>query len=215
MLSLLLYFYAIAHLSVPVAVTLLNTAPLFLIPLALFALKERPNRFQVFGIIVGFSGVILLLQPQTYGADVGPVLIGLGAGFLHAVSLIGVRQLGALNEPEWKLVFYLTLFCTLVTGVWLSLTSMSPLTSVNVAILLGLGVTATAGQLALSRAYKMGRTLFVASLSYSNVVFASVLVAVLWGEILPLWGWVSFVVIAIGGICAAVKRPKLEVGAKT
>jgi len=59
-----------------------------------------------------------------------------------------------------------------------------------------------------TRAYKVGRTFFVASLTYSNVVFASVLAAWLWGEVLPLRSWLSFAVIALGGILASSRaRP--------
>lgn len=214
MLSLVLYFYALAELSVPIAVTLNNTAPLFLIPFVWFALKERPNHLQVLGIFIGFVGILLLVRPNVYSSNVTALVIGLGAGLLHAVSLVGVRRLGTLNEPEWKLVFYLTLFCTLVTGAWLATTSLSPVNAANAPILLGIGVTATAGQLALSRAYKTGRTLFVAGLSYTNVVFASILVAVLWGETLPLREWLAFVVISLGGVFASAKQTKVPITAR-
>lgn len=49
-------------------------------------------------------------------------------------------------------------------------------------VLLGMGVSATPAQLAMTRGYKEGHVLIVGSLSYSTVAFTSLAGIALWGE---------------------------------
>jgi drug/metabolite transporter (DMT)-like permease len=45
-----------------------------------------------------------------------------------------------------------------------------------------MGVSATLAQLAMTRAYRVGNTLVVSALSYSNLVFGAVFTYVIWQE---------------------------------
>ena len=68
--------------------------------------------------------------------------------------------------------------------------------------LVGIGVTATLAQLALTRAYHRGRTLTVGSLAYTTVGFSAIYGVLLFGETLPLAAWAGMVVVAAAGIWA-------------
>ena len=210
MVAVLVYFYALARLPLAVAMTLTNTGPLFVIPLAAFLLNERPHRLQILGVAIGFVGVMILVRPDEHHAELVPMLIGLGAGFFNGMTLVAARQLGLLLEPEWRVVFYLSLVATVLTGGWLfATTSFHTVTAGSIPILLGLGLTGTAAQWAVLRAYKVGRTFLVASLTYSNVVFASLLGVWLWGDVLSPRSWLSFGVIALGGVLASSRKRAL------
>lgn len=80
----------------------------------------------------------------------------------------------------------------------------------DVPLLLGLGLTATLAQLAMTRAYRLGHPLVVGSLAYSTVVFASLFGIVLWGEVLAPISWLAIaLIVASGAISSAVtsRRP--------
>ena len=68
--------------------------------------------------------------------------------------------------------------------------------------LIGIGVTATLAQLALTRAYHRGRTLTVGALAYSTVGFSAIYGVVLFGERLPIQAWLGMAVVALAGILA-------------
>jgi drug/metabolite transporter (DMT)-like permease len=73
-------------------------------------------------------------------------------------------------------------------------------------VLLGLAASATLAQLALTRAYRTGRTLSVASLSYTTIVISSLFGILFWGEHLSIAEWLAIGLIVIGGllsICSA------------
>jgi len=202
--ALMLFFYAISALPLASAITLNYTSPLFLALLLTVALKQKPEWWLIGALIIGFAGVALLLNPRFDGADFLPRLLGLGSGLLAGVAYLNVRQLGQAGEPEWRVVFYFTLVCTIGAGLWMLAHEFHALTWETLPILLGLGTTATLAQLAMTRAYRIGNTLVVGSLAYSTVVFASLFGILLWGEILAPASWLAIgLIVASGAISTA------------
>ncbi len=205
--ALLLYFYAISALPLATAVTLNYTSPLFLALLTTLWLKERAHWPLVLAIMLGFAGVVVLLQPTLNQEQFFAGCIGLVSGFLAGIAYFNVKQLGEIGEPEWRVVFYFTLVSTLCAGVWMLLNTFHSVNRENLLILLGLGTTATLAQFAMTRAYGKGKTLVSGSLAYSTVVFASLFGIVLWGEVLPVSGWLAIGLIAASGIISIKTAP--------
>lgn len=205
-LALMLFFYAIGELPLATAVTLNYTSPLFLALLTVLVLKERPRLLPIAALALGFAGVAMLLRPSFAAAQAAAGLMGLMSGLLAGIAYLNVKQLGAMGEPEWRIVFYFTLFCTLGGGAWMLMHTFHPVTPRGLAILAGLGTTATLAQLAMTRAYRTGRTLVVGSLAYSTVVFASLWGVLLWREILPPASWLAIALIALSG-AASLRAP--------
>jgi len=201
--ALMLFFYAIGALPLATAVTLNYTSPLFLALLTTLVLRERPHLPLVLAILLGFAGVVLLLQPTLHQAQLVAGLMGLASGFLAGIAYLNVKQLGQMGEPEWRIVFYFTLLSTAGGGAWMAVHTFHPVSMESFFLLLGLGTTATLAQLAMTRAYREGATLVVASLAYSTVVFASLWGIVLWGEVLSAASWLGIAIIMISGIIAS------------
>ena len=206
-IALLLYFYAISQLPLATAVTLNYTSPLFLALLTTFWLKERAHWPLVMAIILGFAGVLLLLRPTLNHEQFFAGCIGLVSGFFAAIAYFNIKQLGKTGEPEWRVVFYFTLLCTIGAGLWMLLTGFHGINQKSLLILLGLATSATLAQFAVTRAYGRGKTLVSGALAYSTVVFASLFGIALWGEVLPVTGWLAIGLIAAGGILSIKAAP--------
>lgn len=207
-ISLLLFFYAIAALPLATAVTLNYTSPLFMAMLTPFFLHERPRKLLIGAIILGFIGVTLLLKPSLHADELIAGTLGLLSGVLAGVVYLNVIQLGRAGEPDWRTVFYFTLVCTIGGGLWMLLHHFSPLAWQDLPLLLGIGVSATIAQLAMTRAYRTGDPLVVGSLAYSTVVLASLFGIVLWGETLSADRWVAVLLIIISGIISIRAAPR-------
>ena len=69
-------------------------------------------------------------------------------------------------------------------------------------LLLGVGSFGTLAQLAMTRAYKRGKTLVSASLAYSTVIFASLFGMLFWQEALSLGAWLAIALIVASGLVA-------------
>jgi drug/metabolite transporter (DMT)-like permease len=201
--ALMLFFYAIAGLPLAAAVTLNYTSPLFLAGLLIVVFKQKPEWWRIATLVLGFAGVVLLLDPRFGDSAFLPRLLGLASGFLAAVAYLNVKALAQAGEPEWRVVFYFTLVSTVGAGMWMLLHHFHPVDWQTAPILLGLGVTATLAQLAMTRAWRLGHPLVVGSLAYSTVVFASLLGLLLWGERLSAQAWLAIGLIVMSGIAAS------------
>jgi drug/metabolite transporter (DMT)-like permease len=204
--ALLLFFYAIAHLPLATAITLNYTSPMFLALLSPLLLKSeltmrRQQRWRLhLCVIGGFAGVCLLLQPAFHSDQFLAGGIGLLSGIGAAFAYVQVKQLGLQGEPDWRTVFYFTLVCTIASGGWMLIDHITVLRWQDLPLLCGLGLSATLSQLALTRAYRTGNTLTVASLAYSTVVFATLLGVIAWGEALSAHEIAGMLLIVAFGI---------------
>lgn len=214
-LALTTFFYALARLPLSVAVTLNYASPLFLALLMPWQLGERPSRAQYVTVAAGFVGVLLMLRPwRSDAGDLVAGLVGLFSGVMAAFAYIHVSKLGRLHEPEWRTVYWFALVCALGAGAlasldggWHGVASLE-----QAALLLALGLFATLGQLAMTRAYRTGRTVVVASFAYSTVVYASLLDVLIFEVEMPIMAWVGICITVLAGVLAARGRVTPEPG---
>lgn len=201
--ALTLYFWAITLLPLATAVTLNYTAPIFLAGLLVAVSGERFQPKTLLALAIGLIGVVMLLQPtfradQTFGG-----MVGLLSGFLAAVAYFNVRELGAKGEPVVRTVFYFSAMSTVFSLPWLFFSEVHALTWESFRLVLGVAGFATFAQLAMTRAYKRGKTLLSASLAYTTVIFASLFGMILWDEVLAADAWFSIALIVLSGILAS------------
>jgi drug/metabolite transporter (DMT)-like permease len=203
--SLVLFFYAIAHLPLATAITLNYTSALFLAIFMPFFLHEKPKPILYSTVFLGFIGVVILLKPVLNQRDMLAGALGLLSGMGAALAYIHVKQLGKLNEPDWRTVFYFTFVSTIASSVWMGFSGIfaqhfTALIWQDMPTLLGLGLSATIAQLAMTRAYRTGHTLLVASLAYTTVIFASLFGVIFWQESLTLSEYFAISLIILSGI---------------
>lgn len=198
--ALLMFFYAIAHLPLATAITLNYTSPLFLAAFMPFMLHEQPKKILYLALLLSFVGVVLLLKPSFASKDLIAGLMGLCSGVGAGLAYLHVKQLGNLHEPDWRTVFYFTFISTIGAGIWMLFDKITPIEWQDLSVLIGLGISATIAQFALTRAYRTGKTLSVASLSYATVVISSFFGMLFWGEHLSASEWLAIGLIITGGI---------------
>jgi S-adenosylmethionine uptake transporter len=200
--SLLLYFYAISMLPLATAVTLAYTSPLFLTLYLGWFGKARLHGGMLAALALGFVGVALLLRPTLHADQLLGGVIGLGSGMMAGLAYYNVKELGERGEVEERTVFYFTLLSTVLSGVWVALFEFQRIDVHGGLLLLGVGIFGTLAQLAMTRAYKRGKTLMAASLAYSTVIFASLFGMLIWHETLSLGAWLAIAVIVASGLVA-------------
>jgi len=206
--SLFMFFYALTLLPVATAMTLNYTSPLFVALLFTSLARERIGRGLALAVALGFLGAVLLLRPTITPEQVFPAAVGLASGALSAVAYWNVRQLVRAKEPEVRVVFYFAATCAAGALVWMLPHPWHAITLDNAPILAGIGAFGTLGQLAMTRAYGKGSAIVTAALSYSGIVFSSVLGIVLFAELLPAVAWLGVALIIAAGIIAVRLQPQ-------
>lgn len=211
-LSLWLWFFAIGRLPLATAMTLNYMAPIW-IAAWMFAIGwwTRTKHAEwplVLAIAMSFFGVTLVLQPAVESNQWLGGLAGVCSSVISAMAYMQVRRLGQLGEPEYRVVFYFSLTTTLV-GLAATLAGDGPQDAVfhahtpyGLMLLLGLGLAALMAQMAMTRAYRVGKVLVVANLQYTGIVFSSLWGLALWGDRFDWHVWLGIAVILVSGLAA-------------
>jgi S-adenosylmethionine uptake transporter len=180
--SMLCAFYAVSKLTLATATTLEYTAPIFMMLYLVTLARHRPSVVDVFALLGGFIGVLLLLQPSLQQNALLPFLAGVCSGALAGVAYLMIRRLADLGEPTWRMVFAFALAASLVSGVALPFTAHANYTPGGVALLLGVSAAGIGAQAAMTRAFRVGQPTLTAILQYATVVFAAIYGFVFWGD---------------------------------
>ncbi len=207
--SLMCYFIAIGILPLATAVTLNYTSPLFVALLLALWFREPVGRGLFGAVALGFAGVVVLLQPTLRPEQWLGAAAGLGSGLVASLAYLNVRELGRLGEPETRTVLWFSLVTSLFGLPWAVFAgNLHGLTLEGAAILPGVGGFGGCAQLAMTRAYRYGKTVVAANLSYSTVVFSSLFGVLLWDEALPWTSLLAIAIIVASGVLVSVAARK-------
>ncbi|WP_310645321.1 DMT family transporter [Limnohabitans sp.] len=217
-LSLSAWFYAIAHLPLATAMTLNYMSGVwvaaFLVGGSLINWNGQDNRSAwsqgplALSVLAGFAGVVMMLRPTLEQNQIFAGLIGLMSGFAAAFAYMQVMALGRLGEPETRTVFYFAIGTLIAGAIGMGFAGVSAWNWAHAIWLLPVGVFASLGQLCMTRAYSKGATLVVANLQYSGIVFAALYSLLLFGDDIPLIGWMGMALIVASGMTATLLRAR-------
>ncbi|BAL23534.1 DMT family transporter [Azoarcus sp. KH32C] len=207
--ALMAYFYAIRALPLATAVTLNYTSPIIVALLLALWFRERLRPAVVGSVLLGFAGVVLLLKPTLQSEQWIGAAAGLGSALLASVAYISVRELGRAGEPELRTVFWFSGVTTLLGIPWALSGDLQAIDLKGAATLIGVGLFGGMAQLAMTRAYRLGKTIVAANLAYTTVIFSSLFGMLLWNEVLPFDAWGAIVLIIASGaaVSLAARQP--------
>ena len=184
--SLVCNFFALAHLPVADAVTLSNMHPLWIVLLTAATLRRWPALVELAGVASGLLGVILVERPDVAHAQGLAVAVALMSSVSTAVAMLGLHRLKGVDTRA--VVAHFAGVASAVAAAWLVLrwgrltpTRVDPAT---IALLLGVGVLGTLGQILLTRAYASATPSRVAVVGLTQVVFAMGFDVAIWGRTL-------------------------------
>jgi drug/metabolite transporter (DMT)-like permease len=184
LVAMLLYFWCLGQIPLGVGTTLLYTSPLFTVLLSGVVLGEARSRVTLPLALVAFVGVLMIAWPEetpSWGSNATlGVAAGLGSGLLAGLAYLTVRKLRE-TETSSGIVLFFALFSAVATapmGLRNGLPDLWP----HAAMLLGVGVFAGMGQLAMTHAYRIEKASLVGPFSYAQIVFSFTLGLLLFDE---------------------------------
>ena len=201
------FFYAISRLHLAEAVVLNYSAPLFIPFVAHFWLGERVSRMLGLAAAIGFAGIVLIVKPGV-GLASPAAIVGLAGGMLAALAFVGIRRLSE-TESTTRIVFYFSGISTVVSALPLLFTWRTPPASAW-GLLLGIGLFAGAGQMAMTNAYAFAPAARIGPFSYATPVFAALLGWMLWAEVPDALTFGGAALVCIAGVLATRGARKTE-----
>lgn len=201
-------FLALSMLPLAEATVISFSAPLFATMLSALILREKVMWHRWGAIIVGFMGVLIVVQPG--GAALSPlgVVIGLLAAFGAAVVVITLRQLGETESPV-ATVFWFNLVCLAVTALPMPFVFHNHTPDVWVALVLA-GLVAGVAQIMMTAALRYAPVSVLAPFDYLQIVWATVWGFLLFDTLPTTAGVLGAVLIATAGCYVVWRERKLR-----
>lgn len=173
-LSMVCTFYAWTHMPVSATLTLTNLFPIWLTLLSWPLLGERPP-FQVWVALVSGSAGVYLVQQPYFGTNQLAVAAAAAASVFTAIAMLGLNRLRDI-EPQAIVIHFSAVATCVCATAWLLFDRPPPPESVPPAViglmLLGIGISASLGQILLTRAFTAGDPSRVAIVGLSQIVFS-------------------------------------------
>jgi drug/metabolite transporter (DMT)-like permease len=190
--SMQAWFYALALIPIGEVTAISFLAPVFGTLGAIFLLGERVRLRRWTAIAVGFLGAMIILRP-----GVAPLGLGQACAIFNAMSVglvvVMVKQLTTVDDPD-KIVFLTNLMLTplslvpaLFVWTWPAPEALMPV--------LGLGLTAVLGHIALVRGYAATDASLAMTFEFSRLPFTVAVAYLAFGETIDAWTWVGAAVI--------------------
>jgi drug/metabolite transporter (DMT)-like permease len=204
-----LFFLSLASISLTNAVVLRSTTP-FWIPIILLLWRQEPIPWPLWiAIIIGFLGVLLVVNPSSSGYFSLGTLYALGSGLLMALAALSIRRLSATEPPERTLFYY----CLIATVISLPFAlSQWELFEPSVwALLIGIGILMFIIQWTLIIAFQYAKASRLAPISYTAIAFSAFFDWLLWHKTPGLSSGIGILVIMGSGIAAILLEKKTEV----
>ncbi len=207
------FFYAVVHLPLAEATVLHFMSPVFTALLAAALLGERPRAIELVGGAISFAGVVIFASPgaQPPGAHVDglAIAVALLATIASAAAYSTVRELRRTDHPD-VVVFYFPLLAFPASLPLLLMPGTRWPVGTEWLLLAGVGVTTHIAQACLTRAIHLEPAARATSVSYVQIVFASVWSALLFDTWPTGAGLVGIALVVTGTLIVVRTRAARE-----
>ena len=204
--------YTFTHLPLAQCYAIFFTMPLMITLLAWPMLGEPVDLLRGTIIVAGFGGVLIALQPGSTHFQLAHLTAILGA-VTGALNSLIFRKIGH-REKAGVILLYPVLAQVVGAGMIMPFV-WQPLTLSEWQVGLQMGALGLTGGLFIIAAYRTAPAIVVAPMQYSQIVWASLLAFVLWGEKPSLASTLGIGVIVAAGLAllAVAGRQRSSEGA--
>ncbi|RTZ25139.1 DMT family transporter [Vibrio penaeicida] len=172
---------AITHLPLATANAVFYAAPLLMLPLSAWLLKEKPQTTKIIATFIGFAGVLLVLRPSQFH---WAAIFALGTAVTLALFNVLVRKLPG-NQPVVATLFWTSIFSLPISGA-LAWANWHPISFESLLWIVFSACCILAYNGFAVAAYKKAETSQIALAEYSGLLFVT-LFGVLWFNEIPDW----------------------------
>lgn len=221
-MALLAYFYIIAYIPLGEAVTYNKTSPIFVAIFAYFLLNEKLNSGAILAIILGFIGIALISIPSVGSFTLNKyTILGIFSGLGAALAYTSIRELREYYDTRAIVMSFMGVGT--VTPIVLMLITPYIETPKSLDFMFSefvmpqgiiwlyvviMGVSATASQVLMTKAYEYTKAGIVGTISYSNIVFALIIGIALGDPIPTPLKILGIILVIISGLLVAFSKEK-------
>lgn len=217
LIAMLSFFYNLANITLADAVTYSRMSPIFTALFAMWFLKERIGTKGWIAIALGFTGMLFVMQPDGLAFEKSH-LFGLLNAVCAALAFTSIRELRKYYDTRVIVLSFMGIGTVVpFISMYLSQFYQSDFFSfmmgefvmpnpIDWIYIVGIGITASFGQVYMTKAYGATKAGIVGATGYSVILF-SLIIGVILGDKLPdLFGFIGIFAIILGGILIAREK---------
>ena len=170
--STLCFFHGIKYLELAQAVSISFITPFLVALLSWPMLRERVSLARFVAVVVGFAGVLIIIQPGGDLFNWASLFIVASAGF-YAFYQIFTRRVAAYDLPETSAI-YSALVGTVVMSVWVPFEWTPVQSAADAGILISLGILGGLGHYCVARAMTYAPANVISPFHYWQLIGAVV-----------------------------------------
>jgi drug/metabolite transporter (DMT)-like permease len=192
------YLVALFHIPIGMATAIKLSSPLMMTALAVVLLKETVSWRLWAAVIVGFAGVLLVIQPQPGNLDLWLWLVLLATA-ANALRDVMTRVVSA-SVPALIIAFAGSALSAVVGCAWAVVEGWRPMTGSQFVILCVGSVLLAVGYQLIVLAMRLGEVSVVGSFRYTAILWAVAIGYVVWGEVPNALAVAGIAVIVASGL---------------
>lgn len=189
--------YAFTHIPLAEVYSLAFLAPVFIVILSVFVLKETVRGPRWLFLAASFLGVLLVVRPGFRDLQLGH-LMAIGAALFGSVTTLVLRSVAA-EETRVSLIGVASAYILVVNGI-LMLPGFTMPTPEQFGLLLVIGAMGGTGHILFIAATRRAEASQVAPAQYSQIVWAIILGAVFYQEYPDAIAYLGLAVVAVAGV---------------
>ncbi|MEX2642072.1 MAG: DMT family transporter [Acetobacterales bacterium] len=178
------FFWGVSLTPLAKVAALSFTAPLFATVIAVVFLGEVIRARRITALVIGFAGVLLIVQPGVVAIDQGLVML-LTSALLWSITLNLLKMLSASESPL-TMTFYLSVAMIPITLVGALFVWQTP-TPEQFFWLVWIGALGSFGQMLLAQAFKHSDATALMPLDFTKLIWAVILGLLIFAEIPDVW----------------------------
>lgn len=211
------WFNAVIYLPLSVATVLAQTMAIFITVMAPFILGERVGAHRIGAVLIGFAGVVLLINPFSE-ADSSPLwgigfAFGIATPFFGALMFIFLRKLGQTEAPISTTLWY-NITGTIIFFV-IAFTD-GPLIPQNLTekdlnwfVMILIGVASSAQQFLMAKSHQLASATVLAPVHYTAVPISIFIGVIFFNEVITL-PFLTGTSVIIGSTWYILQREKIR-----
>jgi drug/metabolite transporter (DMT)-like permease len=191
--------FAFIHIPLAEVYSIAFLAPIFIVLISVFILKETVSWQRWLLLAISFAGVLLVVRPGFRQMETGHIL-AIVAAFAGATTTTVLRRI-APEEKRVSLIGIASLYILVFNGAMMLATgNFQQLSWAELAWMLGIGALGGTGNLLFIAATRSSPASQIAPLQYSQILWALLFGAVFYAERPDLVAYIGMGVIVAAGI---------------
>jgi drug/metabolite transporter (DMT)-like permease len=205
--AMLLYFSALVLLPIEKLTAISFVVPLIVTILAVFFLGEKIYIYRTLALILGFSGMLVIIRPGFVEISIGVYMV-LFSALLWSINIIITKKISK-DDSAITILAYQSIFMSLLSFFIVLFFWEMPSLKTFIYLILA-AMCGTVLHLALNHAFKLVDVSMTQPYSFLNLVFASIIGYFVFNETPDLYTWVGALIIFVGVLIISYREMKLD-----